>query len=570
MRLPSSRLLFAPALFALLACSRDPEPGVTMMDAAIDPVAAASAAISAAELERNIRTLSSDEFGGRKPDTPGEQLTIELMEREFRRLGLQPANAGSFVQEVPLIELAAGPDVRLGFRSGPAGQLQYLPYREQQVIYTRRMETSISVMDADVVFVGYGVNAPERGWNDYAGVDVRGKVVLMLINDPGFHANDPELFNGRAMTYYGRWDYKFDEAARQGAIGALIIHDTEGATYPWRTVQNSWTGPTFHLPREDRGAALSAFQGWVTNEAAREMLAASGAGLDDLMREAGTPGFRARALPLRLGGEFANRVHEIRSRNVAALLPGRERPDEAFIYMAHWDHIGSRADAPPGEDGIFNGALDNASGTAGLIEIARAFKALPRPPSRSVLFLAVTAEEQGLLGSAWYAANPLIPLERTAGGLNMDGLNNFGPTRDVTVVGLGNSTLDAYLSRALTPGRRLEPYPYPERGSFFRSDHFELAKVGVPMLYAGRGVDHVEHGEEWGRARDAEYVAQRYHGPEDEWTDDWRLDGAVEDLQLFFRTGLAVADSADWPEWAADSEFRAVREAQRAVATPGG
>ncbi|MFM7275197.1 MAG: M28 family metallopeptidase [Gammaproteobacteria bacterium] len=566
----ASALGFVLLSIAIAACSRSPEPAAPSAPAPVDPVAAAAAAISASALERNIRELSSDAFGGRKPDTPGEQLTIELLEREFRGLGLQPASGGSFVQEVPLVELEAGPEVRLGFSAGGSARPTDLPYRERQVIYSRRMDTAISVKDAGVVFVGYGVNAPERGWNDYAGVDVRGKVVLMLINDPGFHANDPALFNGRAMTYYGRWDYKFDEAARQGAIGALIIHDNEGATYPWRTVQNSWTGPTFHLPREDRGAALSAFQGWVANEAAREMLAAAGAGLDDLMREAGTSGFRARTLPLRLSAGFANRVHEIRSRNVAAVLPGRERPDEAFIYMAHWDHIGSRSDTPPGEDGIFNGALDNASGTAGLIELARAFRALPEAPRRSVLFLAVTAEEQGLLGSAWYAANPLIPLAHTVGGLNMDGLNNFGPTRDVTVVGLGNSTLDAYLERALTPGRRLEPHPYPERGSFFRSDHFELAKAGVPMLFAGRGVDHVEHGAEWGRAQDARYVAERYHGPEDEWTDDWRLDGAVEDLQLFFRTGLAVADSADWPEWAADSEFRALREAQRGAATPGG
>lgn len=565
---PAARVLGLSLVLALTACSRAPEPSAPAATVP-DPAAVAAAAISPSALEQNIRTLSSDAFGGRKPDTPGEQLTIELLEREFRRLGLTPANAGRFVQEVPLVQLEAGPQVQLDVTGPGVKGIRSLPYREQQVVYSRRMERAIAVQDAELVFVGYGVNAPERDWNDYAGVDVRGKVVLMLINDPGFHAGDTVLFNGRAMTYYGRWDYKFDEAARQGAIGALIIHDTEGATYPWRTVQNSWSGPTFHLPREDRGAALSAFQGWIANEAARELLAAAGPGLDQLMREAATPGFRARPIPLRMSARFDNRIREIRSRNVAALLPGRERPDEAFLYMAHWDHIGSRADAPPGEDGIFNGALDNASGTAGLIEIARAFKALPQPPRRSVLFLAVTAEEQGLLGSAWYAANPLIPLERTVGGLNMDGLNTIGPTRDVTVVGMGNSTLDGYLARALTPGRRLEPYPYPERGSFFRSDHFELAKVGVPMLFAGRGVDHVEHGAEWGRARDAEYVAERYHGPEDEWTDDWRLDGAVEDLQLFFRTGLAVADSTEWPEWAADSEFRAVREAQRPASAPG-
>ena len=539
-------------------------PEITPAPIDVAQIGAATNAMSAAALEQNIRTLSSDAFGGRKPNSPGEELTVAHLVKAFRDLGLEPGNGTEFVQEVPLLEVEAGPSVALSFQAGD--RRIELPFGERQVMNSRRAVPRIEVPDAEVVFVGYGVNAPERNWNDYAGVDVKGKVVLMFVNDPGFHSGDATLFNGRAMTYYGRWDYKFDEAARQGAIGALIIHDTEGATYPWRTVQNSWSGPLFHLPRADGGAGLTAFQGWLANDAAREVLSAAGADPDQLLREAGTPGFKARSLALRANAAFDNRFREIRSHNVVAKIPGSERPDEAFLYMAHWDHIGTKPDPAPGEDAIFNGALDNASGTSGLIEIARAYKALPRAPRRSVVFLAVTAEEQGLLGSQYYAAHPLMPLANTAGGINIDGLNNIGPTRDMMVVGLGNSALDGYLERALTPGRRLEPYPHTERGSFFRSDQFELAKVGVPMLFAGRGVDHVEKGAEWGRQKDEEFVAQRYHGPEDEWSDDWRLDGALEDLGVFFRTGLAVADSGDWPEWSKDSEFRAVRERSRGAA----
>jgi Zn-dependent M28 family amino/carboxypeptidase len=436
-----------------------------------------------------------------------------------------------------------------------------LPFGSGHVVFTRQSVPRIEVDSSEVVFVGYGINAPERDWNDYEGVDVRGKTVLMLINDPGFATQDPALFNGNAMTYYGRWDYKFDEAARQGAAGAIIVHDTAAATYPWRTVQNSWSGPLFHLVRDDDGAALCRFQSWISNEAAREALAAVGQDLDVLAAAATRPGFRAVPLDLKVSVAFDNRFERILSRNVAALIPGSERPDEAFIYMAHWDHIGTNPNVAPGEDGIFNGALDNASGTAGLIELARAFMAGPAL-QRSVLFLAVTAEEQGLLGSAWYAANPLLPLNKTVGGLNMDGLNPFGPTRDLTVVGFGNSELDRYLEQALDEGRLLRPYPHTERGSFFRSDHFELAKVGVPMLYPGRGMDHVEHGEAWGMQKDADYLAERYHGPKDEWSPEWDLSGAIQDLQVFYRVGHALANSNDWPNWAQDSEFRPVRDAQ--------
>jgi Zn-dependent M28 family amino/carboxypeptidase len=523
--------------------------------------AAGENAMDVSELASNIRILSSDEFAGRKPDSPGEQLTVDLLVEQFRALGLQPANHGSFVQEVPLTVIEAGSDARLSLRAGAT--TFDLANRRDQVSFSRRSQSRIEVDDSEVVFVGYGINAPERGWNDYQGVDVRGKTVLMLINDPGFGSQDPALFNGNAMTYYGRWDYKFDEAARQGASGAIIIHDSAAATYPWRTVRNSWSGKLFHLVRADGGAALCKFQSWISNESARSALAAAGQDLDELAKAARTPGFRAVPLAMSASVSLHNTVAEIRSRNVAAILPGRTHPQEAFIYMAHWDHIGSDPDVEPGEDGIFNGALDNASGTAGLIELARAFSSLPQAPERSLLFLSVTAEEQGLLGSSYYAAHPLVPLAQTVGGINMDGLNNYGPTWDLTVIGHGNSELDAYLSAALGEGRRLRPYPFTERGSFYRSDQFELAKAGVPMLYAGRGVDHKQHGEAWGLARDAEYIAERYHGPKDEWSPDWDLSGAIEDLQVLYRVGFALANSRAWPQWSADSEFKAVRDAQR-------
>jgi Zn-dependent M28 family amino/carboxypeptidase len=392
---------------------------------------------------------------------------------------------------------------------------------------------------------------------------VKGKTVVMLVNDPGYATQDPDLFNGNAMTYYGRWDYKYGEAARQGAAGAIIIHDTLPAAYGWPTVENSWTGPQFDLVLPDKGEGLAAMESWITRDAAQKLFAKAGLDLDAMYEAAKTPGFEAVALPLKATAHLENRLNTVDSRNVVAMVKGSEAPDEVFMYMAHWDHLGT--DPRLEGDQIYNGALDNASGTAALLEIARAFATLPTPPRRSVLFLSPTAEEQGLLGSQYYATHPLFPLANTVGGLNMDGMNNVGPTRDVTVVGLGMSDLDDYLaSAAAAQERAVEGDRESEKGYYFRSDHFELAKEGVPMIYPGGGYDDREKGVAYGMEKANEYTNDRYHRVTDEYDLSWNVTGAIEDARLFFETGLDVANSDEWPEWKEGVSFKQKRDGQRA------
>lgn len=531
---------------ALTGCSSEPE-GPSGIDV-----------ISAETLSQNIQTLSSDEFEGRGPASLGEEKTVAFLIEKFSELGLKGANNGDFVQDLPLQSIEAGNDTTLSVKAG--GATIDLAYLESQVTWTRQSVPSLGVMDSELVFVGYGINAPERGWNDYEGIDVTDKTVLILINDPGYATQDPELFDGNAMTLYGRWGPKLDEAARQGASGAIIIHDTKPASYGWSTVQNSWSGPQFALVRPDGGASLSQFEGWITKSMAETILKATGNDLSDLMEKAKTPGFKAVPLAATVSAGIRNKLSRVNSRNVAAILEGDKYPDEVFIYMAHWDHLGMNPLAKPGEDAIYNGALDNATGTAGLIEMARAFTTLPEKPERSIMFLAVGAEEQGLLGSAYYAENPLRPLAKTVGGLNMDGLNNFGPTKDIEVIGMGNSSLEETLAVAAGAERYLRPDSSPEKGYFFRSDHFSLMKKGVPMLYPSNGIDHVTKGEAYGQAKADEYTANHYHGPSDEWSPEWDMTGAEADLKLFFKVGNALVSSREWPQWVATSPFKAVRD----------
>jgi Zn-dependent M28 family amino/carboxypeptidase len=409
------------------------------------------------------------------------------------------------------------------------------------------------------VFVGYGINAPERQWNDYQDIDVTGKTVVMLINDPGYATQNDELFNGNSMTYYGRWDYKFDEASKQGAAGAIIIHDTKPAAYGWPTVSASWTGPQFDMVRENKGADLASMEAWITKTQAIALFEKSGLNLDEMYKKAQTPGFKAVPLSSTATVSIKAKADNVNSRNVAAIIKGTESPEDVFIYMAHWDHIGT--DATADGDNIYNGALDNATGTAGLIELARAYSALEQKPKRSVMFLSVTAEEQGLLGSAYYAANPLVPLTNTIGGFNMDGLTNFGRTKDVRVIGKGMSELEPFLAkRAKEQGRYLKADPESEKGYFYRSDHFELAKMGVPMLYPNSGYAHIDKGEAFGHKKSKEYLSQHYHGPSDEYNDSWVMDGAIEDLQLYFLTGLDIVNSNEWPNWNEGTEFKAARD----------
>jgi Zn-dependent M28 family amino/carboxypeptidase len=529
--------------------------------AADDPVEIASDAMTESAYRRHIEILASDAFGGRAPASPGEEMTVDYLVDHFKKIGLEPGNGDSFTQDVPLVRVTAVNAPALAFK-GPEGEKLVLDYGPDQVIWTRRQLTESVLDNSELVFVGYGIVAPERDWNDYQGIDVTGKTVVMLVNDPGFATQDPGLFNGNAMTYYGRWDYKFGEASRRGAAGAIIVHDTLPAAYGWNTVENSWTGPQLDMVLDNQGAELSAVQGWIQKEHAVTLFEMAGLDLEQMYAAAQKPGFRAVPMDLTASARIENKTESVLSRNVAALLRGSEAPEEVFIYMAHWDHLGT--DPNLEGDQIYNGAMDNASGTAALMEIARAYTRLPQAPRRSVLFLGLTAEEQGLLGSAYYAVNPLFPLENTVGGLNMDGMNNFGATRDITVIGLGMSDLDAYLQAAAAAQERvLEGDRESEKGFYYRSDHFELAKEGVPMLYPRRGYNDREKGVAYGMEKSLEYNRDHYHRVSDEYDLSWNVDGAMEDMEVFFRTGLDVANSDDWPNWKEGTEFRAKRDAQR-------
>ena len=510
-------------------------------------------AISAEEYARHIATLSADEFEGRKPGTAGERKTVEYLVAEFKKLGLEPGNGDSFLQQVPIVEITAGSDARLQLGSAE------LKYMQDMVIWSKRLVPEIGLADSPLVFVGHGVVAPELGWNDYAGVDMRGKTAVILINDPGFATNDPKLFRGRAMTYYGRWTYKFEEAMRQGAAGALIIHDDVPAAYPWDTVQNSWSGPQLDTVAADGNASRAAIEGWITRAAGDALLRQNGLSYEQMLQAASRPGFKPIELAQRASGSLRNAIRRSSSPNVIARLPGSKHPDEYVFYMAHWDHLG-RAFGRSG-DTIFNGALDNATGTAGLLTIAKAYSEMRQRPERSIVFLAVTLEESGLLGSAYYVANPVYPLNRTVAAFNMDAITWGGPTKDVTVVGYGASELEDYLVRAARrQDRVVMPEPTPENGFFFRSDHFNFAKVGVPALYIKLGVEDREKGAEWAKARNAEFTLKDYHKPSDEFRPGTDLRGGLEDITLLYNIGRTLANERRFPQWYPQSEFRAARD----------
>ena len=527
-------------------------------DNAADPVDTGVAAMSVETFAEAVRTLSSDEFEGRAPSTPGEELTVNYLVNQFEAAGLEPGNGDSFFQNVPLVALTEQGQPELTIETGDT-RLDYA-WPGDFVAWTKRVVENESITDSEMVFVGYGVVAPEYGWNDYEGVDAAGKTVVMLVNDPGFATQDTALFRGNSMTYYGRWTYKFEEAARQGATGAIVVHEEAAAGYPWSVVSGGWTGPQFDQAGEGGNMHRIPIEAWVQGHVAREIFAAAGHDYDALAEAATRPGFRAVPLGTSASVAVSFAIQRSESKNVLALLRGSERPDEVVIYTAHWDHFGVSPDEM--EDPIFNGAFDNATGTAGLIELAHAFAALPERPARSVLFLAVTAEEQGLLGSAYYAANPVYPTANTVATINIDGLNVDGPMNDITVVGMGASELDDYLEAAAgRVGRTLRPDPEPEKGFYYRSDHFSFAKVGVPSIYTDSGIDHVEHGEEWTLARRADYTSNRYHKVTDEFDPSWDLTGALDDLELMFRVGYRLVTSDDWPNWREGNEFRAIRDA---------
>ncbi|MGE0595269.1 MAG: M28 family metallopeptidase [Hyphomonadaceae bacterium] len=552
------RLLTPALLVGLAACAP------TAQDSA--PIAAFSApALSAEALVGHVEVLASDEFEGRAPATRGEELTVDYLQRAFEAAGLQPGargedGAASWVQRVPLISSTVQDAPALTI-SGGDGAREYA-FGPQQVVWSRRVVPQISVENAELVFVGYGVVAPEQNWNDYAGVDMRGKIAVMFINDPDFGTGADGGFGGQAMTYYGRWTYKYEEAARQGAAGAIIIHDTAGASYPWAVVESSNTGTQFNVVTEDGGMSRTAFEGWVTEDVGRELMQRAGLDLAEMRAQAQRQGFRPVSMgDLRGSVAFNIATEETSSNNVVAVLPGTERPDETILYTAHWDHLG-RCTPIDGDD-ICNGALDNATGTAALIELARRF-AEDGAGERSVAFIALTAEEQGLLGALYYSQNPLFEPGQTVAGINMDGINNMGRTRDIEVVGFGKSEMDDMIvAAAEAQGRRVAPDSNPEAGYFYRSDHLHLARIGIPVLYTSNGIDMLEGGEERGRALNEDYVANRYHKPTDELTPDWDMTGGAEDVALYYAIGRELADGERWPEWRPDAEFRAARVASR-------
>ncbi|RPE75971.1 M28 family metallopeptidase [Vulcaniibacterium tengchongense] len=568
-------LLAAAALgaFALAACSQQQPEAEAPAAPAPSATAAAgdhafSPAINAADFAQHVKVLASDAFEGRAPGSAGEEKTVEYLAAQFQRMGLKPGNGDSYFQTVPMVETTA--DESTVLKLDVKGQPRELKFGTDMVVGTRTGQPEVKVDGSELVFVGYGVNAPEQHWNDYAGVDVKGKTVVMFVNDPGFHNQDARLFEGRRMTYYGRWTYKFEEAARQGAAAALIIHDNEGASYGWDVVKNSWSGAQFDLPAKDDPEPRLPVQGWITGDVARKLLADLGQDLDALYQAAGKPGFKAIPLQAKLSVDLKSTISEKSSRNVVARLDGAKRPDEAIVYMAHWDHLGNHGHeghgegAPAGGDQIYNGAVDNATGVAGILEIAEAFSKQTPPPDRSLLFLAVTLEESGLLGSKYYVAHPTVPLNKTVAVVNLDAMPVIGRARDMTVVGYGSSELEDILKTVADgQGRTLHAEATPEDGFYFRSDHFNFAKAGVPALYAKGGDDLVEGGTAAGQKAQADYRDNRYHKPSDEFDPNWQLEGVVQDLEALYGVGKTLAGNEQWPNWYEGNAFRAAHDKLR-------
>jgi Zn-dependent M28 family amino/carboxypeptidase len=503
----------------------------------------------------DTKVLSSDEYEGRGPGTRGEELTVAYLIDQFQKAGLKPGNTdGTYVQTVPLVGITPTPAPLIFEKDG---RRQTLQWRDDVVAWTKHVADSASLEKSELVFVGYGTVAPEFQWDDYKGVDVKGKTLVMLVNDPPLP--DDKVFGGRAMTYYGRWTYKYEIGAEKGAAGVLLIHETEPAGYPFDVVQSKVT-EQFDLVTPDKNMGRVAIEGWITLEQGRSLLKMAGQNFDELKQRAATREFKPVPLGVHASMTIKNTLRTVQSKNVVAKLEGRELKDEYVIYTAHWDHLGI-GPAVNG-DRIYNGAKDNAVGTAGLLEIARAFTKLRQPPRRSVLFLAVTAEEQGLLGSQYYSVTPIYPLAKTAATINMDGPNTYGRTRDLTLIGYGASDLDDYAREAASEqGRTIRPDPEPEKGYYYRSDHFNFAKQGVPSLYADEGVEFVGKPPEYGEKVRADYTNRDYHMPSDVVKPDWDLGGAREDFQLFFAVGYRVAEADRFPEWKPGNEFKAKRDA---------
>jgi Zn-dependent M28 family amino/carboxypeptidase len=525
--------------------------------------------IDPARLSAHIKVLSSDDFEGRGPSTAGETKSVDYIVGQMKAIGLEPAGdpkadgSRAWTQDVPLAKFDIKGPVAAQFTVGGKA----VPLAQGEQIAIRAAMTNVdqvAIKDAPIVFVGYGVKAPERNWDDFKGLDLKGKMLVVLINDPDFETGPDTKnggdFGGKAMTYYGRWTYKFEEAARQGAAGVLIVHETAPASYGWATVKNSNTNTMFDIVRKDPAKSHPQLESWIQRDVAVELFKSAGLDFDALKKQAQSRDFK----PVELKGatfsaHYAVDHAVIVSKNIAGRIKGTARPDETVIYSAHWDHLGVGQPDARG-DRIYNGAIDNADGVAAILELARAFKSQPAP-QRSILFLAVTAEERGLLGSEYYAANPLFPLSKTVGDLNIDALSAAGPAKDITTSGDGKVDLqDLLVAKAKAHGRYFTPDPSPQAGHFYRSDHFPFAKRGVPAISVGSGEDLVNGGKEAGQKAEEDYTANRYHQPADEWRADWDLSGQAQDIGLFYEIGADLANSTAWPQWQAGSEFKALRD----------
>jgi Zn-dependent M28 family amino/carboxypeptidase len=518
---------------------------------------------SAERLTQDIRTLSSDEFEGRGPATPGEEKTIAHIAQGMQAAGLQPAGdvksgKRSWYQKVPLLRTSireADPKLVLTVAGTPSSITQ-----GEQISVRAPLtgQKHVNFNNLPLVFAGYGVHAPERKWDDFKGQNVKGKILVVLVNDPDFETGKGE-FGGKAMTYYGRWTYKYEEAARRGAAGVLIVHETAPASYGWATVKNSNTNTMFDIVRKDPKAEHTPFEAWIQRDQAEAIFKASGLDFETEKKRAQTRAFKPVPLKATLSADFSVDAEVITSHNVAGVLPGASRADEVVIYSGHWDHLGVGQPDARG-DRIYNGAVDNATGIAQMLELARAFAAGPRP-ERSILFLAVGAEEKGLLGTEYYVNNPLYPLGKTVGVINMDGGSIAGPTRNFSISGSAKlGLLDELTRLAAARGRSYTPDPQPEAGGFYRSDHFPFAKAGVPAISFDGGNDLVEGGVQRGKELTDAYTKDRYHQPADEWSADWNLTGMVADLELLHALGSSLANSRAWPNWSSDSEFRRERD----------
>ncbi|NKF21778.1 M28 family peptidase [Solimonas sp. C16B3] len=557
--------LCASALAALSACAAPaPAPAPAPLLPTFAQAQQAEAVITPDQILQHIKVLASDDFEGRLPGTPGGRKAVAYIMDQFKAIGLQPGNPdGTYLQDVPLVGITGTPAMQMT----AGGKAIKLDAGSDFVATTERFVPEVDVKDSPMVFVGYGVQAPEYGWDDYKGLDVKGKTIVMLINDPAIPDPndpgqlDPKMFKGKAMTYYGRWTYKYEIASKLGAAAAIIIHETKPAAYPWDVVEHSWTGEQFKLAAADQNMSKVPVESWITLDKAHELFKDSGLDFDQLKQAALSRDFKPVPLKATASFEIKNTVRKVYSHNVVAKLEGSDPTlkDQYILYTAHWDHLGRKPSLKG--DQIFNGAADNASGVAGLLALAKAYKALPVAPKRSVLFVAVTGEEQGLLGSKQYAEHPLYPLTKTLADFNMDVLNTYGKTRDIQIVGAGQNDIEETFARiASAEGRTIVPDTSPEKGSYYRSDQFELAKEGLPSLYIKAGIDVIGKPEGYGEAKAKDYIAHDYHSPSDEIKPDWDLSGAAADLKLLFETGDTIANGSTWPKWKDGSEFKAIRE----------